>query len=103
MDILPTIAEAIGAAPPRGLEGTSLWPVFRGEKLAERSLFWDRGRQRAVRRGRWKLLFGQKGKAQLYDLEADPGEKADLAAQKPELATELRALHYQWRATWRKT
>ena len=102
MDILPTVAEAIGAKPPPALEGTSLWPVFRGGTLSERPLFWDRGRQRAVRRGRWKLLLDRNGKAQLHDLQTDPGEKKNLAAEKPDLVKELRALHDQWRATWKR-
>ena len=78
MDILPTVAEAIGAKPPPALEGTSLWPVFRGGTLPERPLFWDRGRQRAVRRGRWKLLLDRNGKAQLYDLQTDPHDRHPL-------------------------
>ena len=102
MDVLPTIAEAIGAKPPADLEGTSLWPVFGGKTLAERPLFWDRGRQRAVRRGRWKLLLDAKGTAQLYDLQTDPGEKTDLAKRKPDLVKDLRTLHGRWRATWKK-
>jgi arylsulfatase A-like enzyme len=102
MDVLPTIAEAIGAKCPEGLEGTSLWPIFRGEKLAERHLLWDRGNQRAVRLGRWKLLVQGKGKPQLYDLQADPGEKKNVAAEKPGLVKELLHRHSKWRATWKK-
>ena len=101
MDVLPTIAEAIGTTTPRGLEGTSLWPVFRGETLPERPLVWDRGGQRALRLGRWKLLVLPKRKPELYDLQSDPGERKDRAAEKPDLARKLRALNDEWRTTWK--
>jgi arylsulfatase A-like enzyme len=100
MDLMPTIADAAGLRPPEGLEGTSLGPIFMGRKLPERPLFWQRGNQRAVRRGRWKLLARGRGKPQLYDLASDPGETKNLAAGKPDLVKELLALHDAWRATW---
>ncbi len=101
MDILPTIAEAVGAQPPKGLEGTSLWPVFEGNELPERPLIWDRGNQRALRLGRWKLLVLPRRKPELYDLQTDPGERKNLADAKPDLVRRLRALHDQWRKTWK--
>jgi len=100
MDALPTIAEAVGATPPDGIEGRS--HLSDAEDLGARALFWDRGNQRAVRRGPWKLLVQGRGKPQLYDLQADPGEKTNLAAEHPELVKELLALHEAWRATWKK-
>jgi len=103
MDALPTIAGAVGAKCPEGLEGRSHWPDAPGGERPERALFWESCGQRAVRRGRWKLYTRiRKGKPQLYDLQADPGEKKDLAADRPELVKELLALHEKWRATWRK-
>ncbi len=46
--------------------------------------------------GSWKLVFGpDKGadeEVQLYDLEADLGEKHNLAAKEPERVTEMRTL-----------
>ena len=99
MDILPTVAEAIGATPPKDIEGASLWPVFEGKKLPERPLIWDRGNQHAVRLGRWKLVVLPKRKPELYDLQTDPGEQKNLAAEKPELVAKLAALHEQWRKT----
>ena len=52
----------------------------------------------AVRAGRWKLIeFYEDMHAELYDLAADVGEKADLAAKAPERAKELRDRLHAWR------
>ena len=37
------------------------------------------GTTKMVRMGRWKLVFDMMGKAELYDVESDPGELADRA------------------------
>ena len=34
----------------------------------------------------------------LYDLEADPGESQDVAAEHPEVVARLKRLHASWRA-----
>ena len=55
--------------------------------------------QRAVVRGDHKLIHAQvSDQLQLYDLAADPQERNDLAARRPELARELRALLEEWAA-----
>ncbi len=100
MDVLPTIATAAGAKCPEGIEGRN--HLADGDGPKERTLFWESGGQRAVRRGDWKLYVPQKGQPQLYDLAADPGETKDLATDKPELARQLLALHDGWRTTWMK-
>ena len=52
-------------------------------------------RQRAVRSGRWKLLVD--GAAIfLFDLERDPGERRDLAAQRPDKVALLKQLSIAW-------
>src|SRR5439155_6186 len=53
----------------------------------------------AIRSGDWKLIeFFETGKAELYNLRDDLGEKNDLAAAKPEKAKELRDQLAAWRA-----
>lgn len=48
-----------------------------------------RRRIRSLRSGRHKLIWGSDGRNELYDVEQDPGETRDLAAQRPELVRRL--------------
>ena len=112
VDLYPTLVEATGATPPRDqpLDGASLVPLLRGGPPPDRPwLFWHFpcyvGRAApasAVREGRYKLVefFEDGGRAELYDLEADPGEIRDLAAAEPDRAAALtRTLHAWQRET----
>ena len=102
MDLSASILEAAGVVLPDGFrpEGISLLPVLAGRgPLVERRLFWRIARperqQKAVRAGSWKLLVDG-GLYLLFDLNADPGERHDLAAQHPELVVRLKALLADW-------
>jgi arylsulfatase A-like enzyme len=102
MDLTATILAAAGAGAPPGHrpEGIDLLPILRGDSaLADRQLFWRIARpnrqQRAVRSGQWKLLVDG-GQFLLFDLRADPGEKHDLTAQRPELVVKLKTLLEAW-------
>jgi arylsulfatase A-like enzyme len=90
---------AVGQAtadPAYPLDGLDLSPLFRGERLArERTLFWRTRREDAARRGRWKYLRSD-GNESLFDLESDPGERADLAAYEPDTLASLRAEFQAW-------
>lgn len=52
IDVMPTLLELAGVAPPPGLDGQSLLPAMRGESLPARTLFAE-----ATAPGRWKLPF----------------------------------------------
>jgi arylsulfatase A-like enzyme len=100
MDIMPTIAAAVGASlpPGRALEGRNMLPLLTGKAAGplHDALFWDGAEQKtAVRSGRWKLVNNQ-GKIELFDLESDIGEKTDLAAQKPDIVAQLREKFETW-------
>ncbi|MCX6636128.1 MAG: sulfatase-like hydrolase/transferase, partial [Acidobacteria bacterium] len=75
-----------GAKNPAGvkLDGVDLMPHLTGKakRPPHERLFWRTGGgvQYAVREGRYKLYRNEDG-AQLYDLEADPGETRDVAAE----------------------
>lgn len=88
VDLFPTLCAAAGAAAPEGLDGCDLSRTLRGGPAPDRSgkpLYWEfRGRQ-ALRDGKWKWFRGKGGKIALYDLEADPGERNDVAAAHPDL------------------
>ena len=78
------------------LQGRSLMPLLRREddqSFVDRELGWEAYGMDAYRRGDWKALrlprpYGN-DRWQLYNLAEDPGETRDLAAQNPDLVTEL--------------
>jgi arylsulfatase A-like enzyme len=92
LDVFPTLAAAAGASPPaRPLDGVDLLPHLRGasESPPHESLRWRFDRERAIRRGGWKLVDGAEGTL-LFDLPADPGESRDLSAEQPGRVASLR-------------
>jgi arylsulfatase A-like enzyme len=61
----------------------------------------DEGKWRSVRQGRHKLIMipNPAGPAyQLFDLEADPGERRDVSDQEPDKVAALAALLQKWRS-----
>ncbi len=99
-DLFATILEMAGASHPSyELDGVSLdRHLLASQLLAPRTLFWTFEHQLAARRDRWKLLIPdlRQGDALLFDLDADPGEQTDLAAERPQVAAELRRTAEQW-------
>jgi arylsulfatase A-like enzyme len=87
MDLFATMVSIVGAKPPAGLklDGIDLLPMLtRGVKLPKRTLFWRYRKEKAVRKGQWKLLV-QGGRSKLYNLDEDLGEKVNLAIEQPEI------------------
>jgi arylsulfatase A-like enzyme len=93
-DWFPTLAGLAGYEPKADLkwDGADRWPVLAGTAKPEaRVLYWlgPGGNSLALRRGDL-VLIRQKGKPdELYDLAADPTQKADLAATRPGTVREL--------------
>ncbi len=103
-DIFPTVCELCEVAVPEGLDGRSLAPLLRGEaQSAYPQVFGYFGDvQRMVRTDRWKLIhYPQIGKWQLFDLENDPREMANLVDKPEHAATfaELQAVLETWLRT----
>jgi arylsulfatase len=98
-DVLPSIAEITGAAPPDGIDGISFLPTLLGSgtQRDHEYLYWEyHGRPgQAVRMGRWKglRLNARKdpdGPVALYDLVADVGERNDVAQTHPSVADKIK-------------
>lgn len=104
IDLLPTLAELIGAPLPedRRIDGHSIRALLEGREGArsphELYCYYRGNRLEAVRQGRWKLRLpgGRSGRrnrgqekdggprpAELYDLAADISEKQDVAGAHP--------------------
>jgi arylsulfatase A-like enzyme len=103
MDWLPTLSAAAGAAPETGtpLDGENLMDVLRGRTPArERRIFWryKNGDQAAVRSGSLKYLR-RRGAESLYDVAADPRERANLKDDAPAAFEELKRAHLAWNET----
>ncbi len=98
-DVLPTLADLAGAAPPKGLDGVSFAPALfgRGGQKPHDYLYWEypypRGLVQALRRGDWKVVRPAPGRPyELYDLKADPAESRNVAEARPEVVQQLTAL-----------
>jgi choline-sulfatase len=106
VDSYQTILEAVGqplSDQEQELPGRSLWPIAAGDKV-ERIAFSEyhavgsHGASYMVRRGRYKYVHYVSAPAQLFDLETDPQEVVDLAADpqlsavRNELEMELRGI-----------
>ena len=107
-DIMPTLLEITGASYPKSnaagdlppLIGKSWAPVLTGRAESVRTdqdyLGWELFGNRAVRQGDWKLRWQYKplgkGEWELFNLAADPAERNDMAAQRPDKLKALLAL-----------
>ena len=87
MDLFATMVSLAGAKLPTGLklDGVDLLGMLTENRdLPERTLFWRYRKERAVRRGPWKLLV-RGNNTMLFNLDEDPGEKNDLARANPQM------------------
>ncbi|GAA4099115.1 arylsulfatase [Nonomuraea soli] len=101
-DVLPTVADLIGAPVPAGTDGRSLRGLLTGgDHEGHDALVWNRPRKvQAIRQGRWKALrfapgiagAPPEGRVELYDLADDPGEQNDLSATWPAFTGSLLSL-----------
>jgi arylsulfatase A len=114
IDLLPTLAKLEAAdLPKHPIDGLDIWPILSGQPKAaaphDALYFYWGAELHAVRAGRWKLHLphpyqsletagadGLPGKyvtrqleLSLFDLEKDPGESVNVAAQHPDVVTSL--------------
>jgi arylsulfatase A-like enzyme len=106
IDLMPTIAEASGARYPQRvgsreilpMAGTSLMPPLRGEKMPERTLYFEHEGHRAVREGRYKLTALRGEPWKLYDIETDRAEMQDVAGRHANVVERLAKKWDAWAA-----
>ncbi len=101
MDLSATILDVAGIKLGQGesLDGTTLRPLFQGEKLNREALYfhyphyaWHKSNRPggALRAGDYKLIRRyDDNSVELFDLSKDVGEKRNLASRMPEMAARL--------------
>lgn len=102
MDWLPTLLAAAQTGPAVDYppDGIDLLPALRGGQAIEREFYWrfKANHQRAMRRGVHKYLKILDNEY-LFDVEADPRERANLKDRKPELFAEMKRSWHSWNRT----
>ena len=103
--MFPTLAAVAGAEVKYEIDGVDLMPALKGETLNRKSLFWHYPHYSnqggipggAIREGDFKLVERyEDGQVHLYNLASDIGEQKDIAAEKPELVSEMRGRLHEW-------
>jgi arylsulfatase A-like enzyme len=102
MDLFPTVADVLSLPTEvmvQPVDGRSLKPLFTAD-LPQRDMpipFRYQGRLALVD-NRYKLLSNnpQQGSFQLYDLQSDPAESRDIAAEQPAIAARLKKELLAW-------
>jgi len=104
-DVMPTLAEAVGARAPEGIDGISFLPTLLGREGQEEHefLYWEftgYGGQQALRMGDWKAvrqnMLREENedplKIELFNLREDIGESLDVAADNPDIVDRMREI-----------
>ncbi|MHC4647294.1 MAG: sulfatase/phosphatase domain-containing protein, partial [Planctomycetota bacterium] len=104
IDMLPTLIELCGLEKPEGvkLDGASLAPLLKGDdkNWPDRVLITDsqrvefpiKWRKSSVMTDRWRLVNGK----ELYDTISDPGQRKDIADERPDVVARLRKVYEDW-------
>jgi arylsulfatase A-like enzyme len=103
-DLFPTLLDLTDCPleSQQHVDGASFKAVLFGnaEAVSREAIFWHYPHNRqeaAVRMGRYKLLhFFEADRVELYDLDADIGERNDLSETESELAKRLLAMLKRW-------
>jgi arylsulfatase len=98
LDVVPTLLDYLGvSAAGLAFDGASLRPVIETDRAVHRLAFGNQGDVRTVTDGTLKVSLDQATHTvKLFDLAADPGERTDLAAQRPAETRRLEAALLRW-------
>jgi uncharacterized sulfatase len=96
-DIFATLAEATKQQLPEKLDSISMLPMLTGQDDQQKQheyLYWEfyeQGSKQAVRWNEWKAVRMPMltGKTELYNITSDLGETTNVAADHPEIVSEL--------------
>jgi arylsulfatase A-like enzyme len=110
IDIVPTIADALGVAQDPEWQGASLLPLANGVGAGYPLMSFSSQYEsvHAGRIGRWKLKLMGTGAPRLYDLGKDPDERKDLygsaaGAVAQRMLMDPMLLLRNWNVEWKKT
>lgn len=103
MDIFTTAAAAAGCKMPndRPLDGMDLTPYLNDAAMIPpaRDLIWRTDYNHALVSGNWKYIWNSRDEQEyLFNLDADPGERENLAAAFPERAEAYKRRIMEWSA-----
>jgi arylsulfatase A-like enzyme len=108
VDLLPTIAEAVGAKVPAEAQGESLIALAQGvgQGYPRPAIGSQYELAHTMRLGRWKLWVGGSGEVRLFDAVADPGEARELSVERPlerRFVTDALGLWMAYQGQWKKS
>ena len=108
VDVVPTLIDLCGVPAPQGVkfDGRSIRPLLEGKASLKDGSWPDRilvtdsqrvkdpikWRKSAVMTNRWRL----NNQNELYDMDADPGQKENVAEKYPEVAARLQGFYEDW-------
>ncbi len=70
--------------------------LFDNDSFQRDTLYWEHEGNRAVRKGKWKLVNKYPGDWELYDIAADRTETTDMSGKYPEIVYELSMQWQEW-------
>lgn len=102
MDWTASILSAAGVKPDQPLDGDNVLPLLKDDAtIRNRTFYWrlprpdDKYGMKALRDGNWKYVYDREMEM-LFDLKDDPGERKNLAKEKPDVVADLRKRWTEW-------